>query len=150
MSNSANAVAAPKLACAPPARSAAIFETDLDSSRRIADTLLMLIKALPSQRRVVHAGDVVYQSGEPFETLYILKAGVFEFVNLAADGREQVVGLKFCGDWLGFDGIARRQYSCHAVAMDTGEIWAISYETLIAACAEQTALLTMLHEAMRR
>ena len=39
--------------------------------------------------------------------LYILNAGFFKIVKLAADGREQVVSLKFRGDWMGFDGIAR-------------------------------------------
>jgi len=150
MPNIANAVATPKLACAPVVRCAAILKTDADSSRRIADTLMLLNKALAPQRRVVHAGDVVYRSGERFGTLYILTSGFFKVVNLSADGREQVVGLKFRGDWLGFDGIARRQYSCDAIAMDTGEVWAIPYEALIAACAEQAALLTVLHEAMSR
>ena len=150
MPNIANAVATPKLACAPVVRCAAILKTDADSSRRIADTLMLLNKALAPQRRVVHAGDVVYRSGERFGTLHILTSGFFKVVNLSADGREQVVGLKFRGDWLGFDGIARRQYSCDAIAMDTGEVWAIPYEALIAACAEQAALLTVLHEAMSR
>ena len=117
MSNSANAVAASKFACAPAARPAVVFKTDANSSRRIADTLVMLKEALAPQRRLVHAGDVIYQSGERFGTLYILNSGFFKIVNLSADGREQVVGLKFRGDWLGFDGIARRQYSCDAVAM---------------------------------
>ncbi|MBI3369546.1 MAG: helix-turn-helix domain-containing protein, partial [Burkholderiales bacterium] len=65
-------------------------------------------------------------------------------------GREQVVGLKFRGDWLGFDGIANGQYGSDAVAMDTGEVWAIRYDALLAACATQPRLLTLLHEAMSR
>ena len=150
MLNIANAAAISKFARAPAARSAPIFKTDADSSRHIADTLMMLNDSLAPQRRVVHAGDVIYQSGEHFGTLYILNSGFFKIVNLSADGREQVVGLKFRGDWLGFDGIARRQYSCDAIAMDTGEIWAIPYETLMAACADQASLLTVLHEAMSR
>ena len=150
MLNIANAAIASQFARAPTARSAAIFKTDASSSRNIAETLVMLDEALAPQRRVVHAGDVIYQSGERFGTLYILNSGFFKVVNLSADGREQVVGLKFRGDWLGFDGIARRQYSCDAIAMDTGEVWAIPYEALMAACAEQAALLTVLHEAMSR
>ena len=142
--------AASKFARAPAARSTVLFESDADSSRHIADALLMLNEALAPQRRVVHAGDVVCRTGEPFGTLYMLNSGSFKIVNLSADGREQVVGFKFRGDWLGFDGIARRQYSCDAIAMDTGEIWAIPYDTLMAACAKQAALLSMLHEAMSR
>jgi len=71
-------------------------------------------------------------------------------VNLSPDGREQVVGLKFRGDWLGFDGIAQGRYSCDAIAMDTGEVWIIRYDALLAACLRQPALLNALHEAMSR
>ena len=119
-------------------------------SQHIADTLKLLNDTLAPQRRVVHAGEALYQSGERFGKLYILNSGFFKIVNLAPDGREQVVGLKFRGDWLGFDGIAHGEYSCDAVAMDTGEVWAIRYDALLAGCTAQPALLTVLHEAMSR
>jgi CRP/FNR family transcriptional regulator len=120
------------------------------ASQHIADTLRLLSDKLAPQRRVVHAGDVIYQAGEHFSNLYILNSGFFKVVNLSPDGREQVVGLKFRGDWLGFDGIANTQYACDAVAMDTGEVWVIRYDALLAACTNHPALLTVLHEAMSR
>ncbi|MET3496610.1 Crp/Fnr family transcriptional regulator [Variovorax boronicumulans] len=120
------------------------------AGRQTADTLKLLAEQLKPQRRVVHTGDVIYQAGERFGNLYILNSGFFKIVNLSADGREQVVGLKFRGDWLGFDGIAGSRYSCDAVAMDTGEIWAVSYESLLAACARHPAVLQVLHTAMSR
>ena len=119
-------------------------------SQHIADTLKLLNDTLAPQRRVLHAGEAVYQSGERFDKLYILNSGFFKIVNLSPDGREQVVGLKFRGDWLGFDGIAHGEFSCDAVAMDTGEVWVIRYEALLAACNAQPRLLTVLHEAMSR
>jgi len=120
------------------------------ASQHIADTLKLLHDTLAPQRRVVHAGDRIYQAGERFASLHIVNSGFFKIVNLSSDGREQVVGLKFRGDWLGFDGIAAGHYACDAVAMDTGEVWTVRYDALIAACAAQPALLTVLHEAMSR
>ena len=120
------------------------------TSRRIADALQMLDAALAPQRRVVHAGDAIYQSGDRFANLCVLNSGFAKIVNLSADGREQVVGLKFRGDWLGFDGIANGRYACDAVAMDTGEVWVFRYDALLAACRARPALLTLLHEAMSR
>jgi len=79
-----------------------------------------------------------------------LPDGFFKIVNMAADGREQVVGLHFKGDWLGFDGIASGRYGCDAVAMDTGEVWSIRYDSLLAACAQRPQLLVALHSAMSR
>ena len=120
------------------------------AGQQTADTLKLLCEQLKPQRRVVHTGDVIYLAGESFGNLYILNSGFFKIVNLSADGREQVVGLKFRGDWLGFDGIAGRRYSCDAVAMDTGEIWVVSYAALLAACVTHPALLQVLHTAMSR
>ena len=136
--------------CAPAGRSAAFFKTEAGSPQHIADTLEMLNDRLVPQRRVVHAGDVLYHGGERFGCLYILNSGFFKIVNQSPDGREQVVGFKFRGDWLGFDGIGRGQYSGDAIAMDTGEVWAIPYAALLAACADRASLLTVLHEAMSR
>ncbi|NRF70980.1 helix-turn-helix domain-containing protein [Aquincola sp. S2] len=112
--------------------------------------LQQLNDALQPQRRIVHAGDRICQAGTSFGALYVLNSGVAKVVNLAADGREQVVGLKFRGDWLGFDGIAQGCYACDAIALDTGEVWVIRYEALLAACAARPALLALLHGAMSR
>jgi len=125
-------------------------DADLLASRHLADCLKLLQERLAPRRRVVHAGDVVYGAGERFAQLYILNAGCFKMINLSADGREQVVSLKFRGDWLGFDGIAGGSYSCDAVAMDTGEVWVVRYDELLAACRDCPELLTMLHAAMSR
>jgi len=148
MLNTASPITAPAL---PAVRHAALAaDANQHSSQRIADALGLLADTLAPQRRVVRAGDTVYQAGERFASLYILNSGFFKIVNLAADGREQVVGLKFRGDWLGFDGIATGQYGCDAIAMDTGEVWIVRYDALLAACAARPALMGMVHEAMSR
>ncbi|MEY4560786.1 MAG: hypothetical protein RLZZ618_63 [Pseudomonadota bacterium] len=120
----------------------------LAASQRVAATLKLLADALEPQRKMVRAGDVIYQAGERFGNLYVLNSGFVKIVSLSRDGREQVMGLKFRGDWLGFDGIANGQYTCDAVAMDTGEVWTLRYDRLLAAVSAYPALLTMLHEAM--
>ena len=125
-------------------------DADRRASQHIADMLKLLSDELAPQRRVVHAGDVVYRAGEAFGHLYILNSGFFKLVNLSVDGREQVVSLKFRGDWLGFDGIASASYSCDAVAMDTCDVWMVRYDKLLAACVACPTLLTILHEAMSR
>ena len=120
------------------------------ANQRTVDTLALLNDALAPQRRIVRAGDTICQAGERFSKLYILNSGFVKIVGVSADGREQVVGFKFRGDWLGFDGIANGEYACDAIAMDVGEVWVIRYEALLAACARHPALLTVLHSAMSR
>lgn len=138
----------PRLMATPPSQ-APQFEVP-NEAKRIAAMLELVAAAVPVQRRVVHAGDAIYQAGELFGRLHIVNAGFFKIVNSASDGREQVVGLQFRGDWLGFDGIATGRYGCDAIAMDTGEVWSFSYESLLQACLVQPRLLGLLHEAMSR
>jgi CRP/FNR family transcriptional regulator len=118
--------------------------------RRVADMLALVAEAFPVSRRLVHAGDAIHQAGQPFTHLHVMNSGFVKMVNLSADGREQIVGLKFRGDWLGLDGIAEGVHDCDAIAMDTGEVWAIPYDVLLAACATRPRLMAALHGAMSR
>lgn len=120
------------------------------SGSRIAEQLQLVHDCLPITRRLLRAGDAVYEAGERFESLHIVNSGIFKLVNLSSDGREQVVGLQFKGDWLGFDGIATGRHGCDAVAMDTGEVWTVRYDSLLQACARQPALMGVMHTAMSR
>lgn len=122
----------------------------LNASQQIAEALALVSDSLAPQRLVVRAGDVICQAGARFDCLYLLNSGFVKIISLSSDGREQVVGLKFRGDWLGFDGIANQRYSCDAVAMDTGEVWAIRYDALLEASLRRPALLGLLHQAMSR
>ncbi len=136
--------------CAPETPRKSPGSDDLRARQDIAGTLQLLCEVLAPKRSLVHAGDRIYQAGEQFGNLYIVNSGFFKIVSLSPDGREQVVGLQFRGDWLGFDGIAHGRYSCDTVAMDTGEVWSMRYEALIKACGDHPKLLTILHEAMSR
>jgi len=119
-------------------------------ARDTAEVMALLQQHLPIHRRLVHAGDRVYQVGQPFGCLYVVNSGFFKMINLSDEGRRQVVGLQFKGDWMGLEGIAGGHYGCDAVAMDTGEVWTIRYEALIEAGLRAPGLLMALHRAMSR
>ena len=91
----------------------------LNASQRIADALTLVSDSLAPQRLMVRAGDVICQAGARFDCLYLLNSGFVKIISLSSDGREQVVGLKFRGDWLGFAAIAGGHYGCDAIALDT-------------------------------
>ena len=110
----------------------------------------LLQEHLPLQRRVLHSGDHVYRAGERFASLHVIHSGSFKMLASTSDGREQIVSLHLKGDWLGFDGISRGEHECDAIAMDTGEIWSVRYETLLRACIDQPVLMNLLHTAMSR
>lgn len=152
MLNLANPIAARAIPASPSSRYAMppLTPSRPAPGQQIADALTLAQATLPIMRRVVHAGDKVYEAGHAFERLHIVNAGIFKIVSLAADGREQVVGLQFKGDWLGFDGIATGRHGCDAVAMDTGEVWSVRYDAVLAACAEHPQLMALIYGAMSR
>jgi len=117
-------------------------------AERITESLRLLQAQVPMTRRIVHAGDSLYTAGQPFTQLHIVNTGCFKGLSLCADGREQVTGLHFRGDWLGLDGIGAGQHTTSAVAMDTGEVWTVRYEDLLHACAACEPLMSQLHVAM--
>ena len=108
---------------------------------RWRESLALIERHLPFMRRTVHVGDVVQVAGSAFTCLHIVNSGAVKTVNLAADGREQVVGLHFKGDWIGFDCIASGRTACDAVAMDTSDVWSLRYGALLEAAARVPALL---------
>jgi CRP/FNR family transcriptional regulator len=112
--------------------------------------LRVLTQHVPVQRRIVHLGDILFRAGDAFRNVYLLRCGSCKLLGVGADGREQLVSLLFKGDWLGFEGIAEGRYACDAVAIDTGEIWSIRYDTLLQAGARSPAVLALLHAAMSR
>lgn len=116
----------------------------------ISAAMSQIAERLPVKRRVVHAGDRVYAAGEAFGQLFVLNAGFYKTINTSADGREQVVGLHFRGDWLGFDGIATGHYTSDAVALETGQVWALRYDELLQASVAHPELLAVLHGEMSR
>ena len=121
-----------------------------DTSHDWRGDLSLVQQLLPITRRVVRAGDSIYEGGEPFGQLFLINSGQFKTVNFTADGRGQVVGLHFRGDWLGFDGIAEQCYACDAIALDTGEVWSVRYVDLLAASAGSPELMRLMHAAMSR
>jgi CRP/FNR family transcriptional regulator len=112
------------------------------------ETLALIERHLPFLRRTVQAGCRVQRAGETFRSLHVVNSGVAKLVNLAPDGRAQVVGLHFKGDWIGFDGIATGRCACDAVAMDTSDVWSVPYTAVVDAAATLPALLRSLHVAM--
>jgi CRP/FNR family transcriptional regulator len=91
---------------------------------------------------------VLYRSGQRLESLHVLNSGGFKLLSVSEAGHEQLVGLKFRGDWMGFGGIAKGVHACDAVAMDTAEVWSVRYDSLLRACADEPRLMALVHEAM--
>jgi CRP/FNR family transcriptional regulator len=64
-------------------------------------------------------GDPLFDEGEPAETVYNVTAGTMKVYKLLADGRRQVTGFLFPGDFLGLANDDSYAYSAEAVTHAT-------------------------------
>ena len=119
-----------------------------DPHQRMLEAMRIIRDLVQPSAKVVRAGDMIFRAAQPFNTVYLINAGAFKLVSRSLDGREQIVSLKFRGDWLGFSGIAQGRHPCDAVAMDTGNISIIPYDTLTEACARHPEMMAIVHEGM--
>jgi len=60
-------------------------------------------------------GDAVLREGELSDSLYILVAGAFRLVRLLADGRRQITGFVFPGDYLGMNSTMKSPNTAEAL-----------------------------------
>ena len=85
-----------------------------------------LLEGLVQIRRRVKRGEVLYSAGREFDAIYVVHSGFFKTSIVHTDGRGQLAGFHLRGDLLGIDGMATDSYTMEAVALENGEVLAIT------------------------
>lgn len=80
--------------------------------------------------RPLQKGEHIYREGDPFTSVYAVRAGALKAYSLTDDGKEQVTGFYFPGEILGMDGISKNEYASSAKALETAAICEIPFERL--------------------
>lgn len=87
-----------------------------------------LESASPPVQRVIHAGKAVYEAGDRFSGIYIVRSGFLKSYSIDADGVMQVTGFHLPGEFFGMDGIESGLYGDHVEALDTSSVCRIPLE----------------------
>lgn len=98
--------------------------------------------------RIVHRGHALYRPGDPFRSIYAIRAGSFKTVVMHHEGHEQVTGFGFVGDVLGIDGIAGARHSCEAIALEDSSVCVMPFELLEMLCREVRAIQRHVHQML--
>jgi CRP/FNR family transcriptional regulator, anaerobic regulatory protein len=101
-------------------------------------------------RKRVKRGEALYLAGEPFNSIYAVRAGFFKTRVTTEDGRDQVTGFSMAGEIMGMDGISHDKHTCDAVALEDSEVCTIPYERLETLSHEIPALQRHFHKVMSR
>jgi CRP/FNR family transcriptional regulator, anaerobic regulatory protein len=106
-----------------------------------------LVADFPFMHRQRKLGEYLFRAGGDFHCLYVLNAGFVKTCFVSEDGREQTIGIHLRGDILGLEAFATGTYSCDAVAVDTCDVLAIAFETLIGSSPQNPALVREVYKA---
>ena len=140
-------VSAPRQFCAPRSVTVSPDAIAYLAGSTPGSRIAALIGDFAITRRYRKPGDYLFRAGAAFHFFYVLNAGFAKSCYVSEDGRERTTGVHFRGDILGLDGVATGSYGCDAVALNTCEVLAIPYETILARCQNNADLVHELHRA---
>ena len=87
---------------------------------------------LPRMRRVLfEPGQRIFEIGQIFDTLAIVRLGFFKTVTGDGDGTERVVGFPMRGSIIGIEGIDTGRHQSCAQALTSGELILVPYPELL-------------------
>lgn len=83
-----------------------------------------------------HAGAHVFRTGDRFEAIYAVRAGMVKTRLVDDAGREQVLGFHLPGEVVGLNAIHPAKYPCDAIALDTVYVCRFSFPALTTLAAK--------------
>ncbi len=93
------------------------------------DDLLQLDKII-KRSQSYQRGQGLFDTNADFTSLYVVRSGSFKTTISASDGREQVTGFYFPGEFIGLDAIHLNAYQSNAVALESSTVCELPYDTL--------------------
>jgi len=92
-----------------------------------ASSIVTPLKPANRTRRRVRRGETLFGAGDPFGTLFVVRAGHFKSLASSANGQVQVTGFPMAADVLGLDGIDTGFHQCDIVAFDIAEVFVLPF-----------------------
>lgn len=98
------------------------------------------LESIIGNSRTIHKGEVIYQAGNHFKSLYAIRTGSVKIYSLNEQGDEQITSFHMSGDLIGFDAIADHEHLSFAEALETTSICEIDFAALLRLCTSVPAL----------
>ena len=83
-----------------------------------------------SHTKLLHTGDVLYEQGASFKSLYAVKSGSVKICASQEGGGDTVMGIYLPGEVIGFDGLSTERHQCTISALETSSICEINLDDL--------------------
>jgi CRP/FNR family transcriptional regulator len=82
------------------------------------------------RRRPVEKGDYLYRMGDPFHSVYTIRAGSLKIYTTNQNGQDQIISFHMPGDLVGLDAIQGEIHNCSARALETTSVCEIPFDRL--------------------
>jgi len=83
-----------------------------------------------AERVRLRKGEPLYQAGEAFTALYMIRVGSCKTVLLSRAGESQVAGYHMAGEILGMDGIGTDVHKCQVIALEATEAYVLPFDEI--------------------
>jgi CRP/FNR family transcriptional regulator len=81
-------------------------------------------------RQTFHKGDMLFQPGDDFHGIYVLRSGSVKLYELTTAGEQRISAFHLPGELFGFDAADSQQHLYYCTALETSSICRISLEKL--------------------
>lgn len=88
------------------------------------------LDSIIQRNRPLRKGNHLFQTGDEFNNIFVVKTGTVKTYTQSPDGTEQVVGFFLPGETIGFGGLEMGRYGCSAKALETAAVCEIPFEQL--------------------
>ncbi|HEC06643.1 MAG TPA: fumarate/nitrate reduction transcriptional regulator Fnr [Thiolapillus brandeum] len=88
------------------------------------------LDAIVQRNRPLQRGGHVFQTGDRFRSIYVVKTGTIKTYTQCPNGTEQVVGFHLPGEVVGLDGIECSKHICSAKALETTAVCEVPFQHL--------------------
>jgi CRP/FNR family transcriptional regulator len=91
---------------------------------------LVQLDQIINRSQTFKRGQSLFTADAKFDALYVVRSGSFKTTTSTSNGREQVTGFYFPGEFIGLDAIHEQFYQSNAKSMESSTVCALPYENL--------------------
>lgn len=114
------------------------------------DTVISKIDNIVDHSNLIHAGELVFTTGDQFRGLYILRAGSVKLLTHCNENKEDIIGFYLAGDIIGIDGLENDKHRCSAIALETSSYCILPFPAIVHLCQEIPELNNQLLKIISR
>ncbi len=111
---------------------------------------LKQVDAAIEARQTFHKGDILFQPGDEFNGIYVLRVGSVKLYELTTGGEQRVCAFHMPGELFGFDAANTQQHIYYCTALETSSICKISLDKLFTLASKIEPLQKQLFRLMSR